>query len=202
MALPDNNDTEDYLSELYQRAARSGIIISSISSPDKAGSASVSYVCGAVNGAAGSQTPVVAASAGTQSSTGENQGASLSGSSAACVEAQFMEVTVQGSWDQIVNFFKYVADSNRIANLKGVSINTAASSGTPGQGASSDLLSAKVDLEIYFKSKNGNGDLTTIAALASGSGFDKNALQNLKNMVYVPYEAPAVAEMGERNIFK
>jgi hypothetical protein len=105
-----------------------------------------------------------------------------------------------------LNFYKYLADSNRIANLSKVSISSkiqASSGGEGSQGSSSDLLSSQIGLVIYYKPKSKTINQTIAKELASGkSGLDQTVLKKLEEIVYLPYVEPAVSETGERNFFK
>ena len=198
VALPADGDQEDYLAELYQRAARSGIIMSNITFTEGSGSVVASYLCGSANTAGN-------ASATSTSSSPSASGASASANSSAlpaCAKNQSVAISVMGNWDQILNFLKYITDSNRVANVTGVTLTPSTSNQGTQQGASSDILNATVNLVTFYKTKSETSNPATILALANGSGFDNNSLQKLKDIVYAPYEVPTVTETGERNIFK
>ncbi|KKT72402.1 MAG: hypothetical protein UW66_C0004G0015 [Candidatus Moranbacteria bacterium GW2011_GWF1_44_4] len=63
-ALPENESPEDYLNELYQRASRSGVLISSFTAATKKGSSGeLAYICGADAASSGSTTGAASAGA-------------------------------------------------------------------------------------------------------------------------------------------
>lgn len=204
-ALPENSDQEDYLVELYQRSSKSGIILNSVNFSG-VNASQAPFDCSVAgntapldsSGAAssGSATPAAAAEGGSTAAV-------MPPVSPVCADGLGVDISVTGSWDQILNFLKYATDSNRLANITGVDLGAGNNgSGSPDQAAAGDILNAKISLEIYSKVKSATSNPATIASLVSGQGFDRNALQSLISLVYAPYAAPSVSQTGERNIFK
>jgi len=207
VALPQDESVENFLTETYQRAARSGVIMSNFSA--KSGTAD--SLCSAAGGAAGTATaesPSSGVSVGDASpdSADFQNTAGAAGSAASCTASVPTQVSFSGNWDQVLNFLKYSTDSNRIANLKSLTISPKGrSSGgveSSGEQAPSDVLSVVVTLEAYYQPKSGTSSPAAIKALASEAGFSENVLKKVQEIVYAPYEPPLVSETGERNIFK
>lgn len=199
VALPEGENAEDYLNELYQRASRSGILVSSFSVSKKNSAGSV-YICNGL--AEASQVlPVASLEAGAGGESLENSSDVSVGApnSVSCVQSSTAQISVKGTWDQLLNFYKYLADSNRITNLSEVSIN--AKRQTIDENPT-DLLASQITLNIFYKVKNGTGNMATIKALTEGVGLNKTVLKKLEEIIYTPYEAPVVTETGERNFFK
>lgn len=187
-ALPAKNDVENYISELYGRASRSGILLNGITSDEKI-STSEAYICGSLS------NPSVSAAdlSGTDGSP-----ASISRS---CVNSVSVKLTASGSWDQIVNFFKYLEDTNRIANITSVSIKSNQKSNSDEQSPS-DLVNATVALSVYYKQKSEVNSPSVASDLVSSKGINEDVIKKLNEIVFAPYVAPDVSESGERNIFK
>ena len=203
VALPEDESIEDYLNELYQRASRSGVLVNNFSASEKAPMGGSSYVCGSSLAGVSDTSSAASSGSGTGSENLSGSNSAVSGGSlvpASCVQGSVIQISVKGTWDQFLSFYKYLADSNRIANVSEVSI------GSKSQGSAesseSDLLESQVTLEVYYKSKSRTSNMATIGALTGGAGFNKNILKKLEEIVYAPYEAPAVSESSERNIFK
>ena len=215
-ALPEEENTEDYLSELYQRALKTGVLMSDFTVSEKTTQSNATYICGSSAAASDNSSATVSeASSGISSPGGPGVGSGVSAMSATqpissassfCVQGLDVQISVQGTWDQFLNFYKYLADSNRIANLSKVSISSkiqASSGGEGSQGSSSDLLSSQIGLVIYYKPKSKTSNQTIAKELVSGkSGLDQAVLKKLEEIVYLPYVEPAVSETGERNFFK
>ena len=194
-ALPAKSEMENYIAELYGRASRSGILLSSITSSEQ-GSTSESYVCGS------SVNPAVSVSAVDPAAASGTAGVLTSVAPQSCANAASVNLAVSGNWDQLISFFKYLEDTNRIANIISVAI-SASTQNKSGEQVSGDLLSATVDLSVFYKEKSeAGGSSSTISSLASGKGFEENVIKKLNEVIFAPYVAPVVSESGERNIFK
>ncbi len=202
-ALPENKSTEDYLVELYQRASRSGIALDSFDVSETPEN-SLTNICGASGQGSANSSGLAAADSALPAENGlEDTGAGLPGATVSppCLGSVGFEVSVKGTWDQLLSFFRYLTDSNRIANIRKVDLSSTTSSGPEGQQPS-DLISAKISLEAYAKPKSKSGNEELLGTLASGSGFNKEIIKKIQETVYAPYEPPLVSETGERNLFK
>ena len=193
VALPENEDLEDYMGELYQRASRSGVLVSNFSLSQGASEGSQAYSCGAQTDAQIAEAGAIAPAPGAGS-------VSSAPASNSCVKITPVKISIGGSWEQLLSFYGYLTDSNRIANITQVAITPR--SQTSAEGSESSILESEITLNLYYKTKSGTGDKTTIDALAQGGGFNQNAFKKLKEIVYAPYEEPVVSDTGERNIFK
>jgi Tfp pilus assembly protein PilO len=193
VALPENEDLENYMNELYQRASRSGILVSSFSVSQGASQETEAYSCSA-------QAIAQSAEPETTAAAPEISGSSPASAPTSCVKVAPVQISVEGSWEQLLSFYKYLTDSNRIANMNQVAI--APGSQTSAEGSVSDILKSEITLKLYYKTKSETGDKTTIDALIQGDGFNQSAFKKLKEIVYAPYEEPVVSDTGERNIFK
>ncbi|MDD5489558.1 MAG: hypothetical protein PHP25_02685 [Candidatus Moranbacteria bacterium] len=196
IALPDEKSAEDYLSELYQRASRSGVLVDAFNVAENSPGTST-YVCGGL--AAVPETSSDASSPATENGSGFAASAVLP-ASAACVQGLAVKISTEGTWDQLLSFYKYLADSNRIANVSEVSI--APKNQASAEGSSSDLLGSQISLNIFYKPKSLTSDMATIGTIASGAGINQGILKKLEEVVYAPYVEPVVSETGERNFFK
>jgi len=202
-ALPAKSDMEDYLAELNTRANRSGVLLGSVSSDEKS-SVLESAACGSsVNPASAA---AVGLSGGESSAGGATQGnMPVAGSSPAaapqsCANAASVALSASGSWDQLINFFKYLEDTNRIANITSVAIGSQPN--VSDQQSAGDLLNASISLSVFYKEKNEVGSSSVVSALASGQGFEESVIKRLNEVVFAPYVPPVVSASGERNIFK
>ncbi len=207
-ALPAKGDVENYIAELYGRASRSGVLLASITSDEKS-AALEPVACGSSANPAVSVTtgPVGTAAADSVSqpsnlpATGNVTSGSPASATQSCANAISVKLTASGNWDQIVNFFKYLEDTNRIANITSVAI-TSSQQNKPDQQSSNDLISASVDLSVFYKEKNEVGSSSIVNSLAGGNGFEESVIKKLNEVVFAPYVAPVVSQSGERNIFK
>jgi Tfp pilus assembly protein PilO len=219
VALPEEKDTEDYLNELYQRAARSGVIMSDFSITESSTGAAASSSAGKFDCSASASTGMEGAAVGVGAATSAPAAGSVPAATgeaaspdmmsvgtsaasvapAACAKSATAKTSIKGNWDQILSFLKYLTDSNRVANLKSVSISAGQSGGEQGD---SDILSIDVELGIFFKTKSTTADPATIGVLTGGAGFSQKVIDKLKSVIYATYEPPQVSESGERNIFK
>ncbi|OGI25212.1 MAG: hypothetical protein A3J76_03450 [Candidatus Moranbacteria bacterium RBG_13_45_13] len=208
VALPESVDVEDYLNEFYQRAARSGVLVSDFAISDASSLSQPSYVCGV---AANSQAGTVSSSGAGTGATNPNTTLDNSGTDAtafaatsSCVLGSAVSATLKGSWDQILSFYQYLFDTNRIANVREISLAVGLMAGQAlTEEAKTDLLETKVSLNIFYKPKSEMSDSGTVNTLAGSGEIKADVLKKLADeIIYSPYEAPSVSESGERNIFK
>jgi len=206
-ALPVKSDIENYLAELNGRASRSGVLLSSITSDEKS-SVLEAGVCDSSAVSAAAAGPSGGGAAGGASQPDNSPGAenSAAGSNPisttqSCVNAVSVKLAASGNWDQIINFFKYLEDTNRIANITSIAI-TSSQQNRSDQQSSDDLLSATVNLSVFYKEKSEVGSSSIVNSLASGKGFEESVIKKLNEVVFAPYVAPVVSQSGERNIFK
>jgi Tfp pilus assembly protein PilO len=198
-ALPAQSYTENYLAELDGRVNRSGVLLSGINLDENSSPGCLSV------------TPAVSLDAPSPSSTAAVDSASQLGSSAAssslnpapqnCLKTVSVKLTVSGSWDQMINFFKYLEDTNRIANITLVSL-SASNQSEQNQQSSDVLLNGGVSLSVFYKEKNMAGSPSSVNSLSSGKGFEEKVIKKLNEVIFAPYVAPNVSTSGERNIFK
>jgi len=211
-ALPAESEMENYMSELYGRASRSGVLLTSITSSEKgfiAGANSCDSASSPVDSTSAPSSFSPAAAGKTSSKASQTDNISPIGitddstaASQSCANAASVQLDVSGNWDQIVNFFKYLEDTNRIANITSVDI-SASTQNISGEQAPSDLLSATIELSVFYKAKSGVGENSnSINSLTSGKGFEENVIKKLNEIIFTPYVAPVVSVSGERNIFK
>lgn len=192
-ALPENKDIDNYLNELYGRVSRSGVLLKNFDVL-KGGSNDQSAICG---GEAGTSAGV--------SQAGENTAASSSAAtspvvSRPCVNSADVNISASGSWDQLLSLLNYSGDTNRVANIRSLSISSAGE-GKQEEG-NSDVLRIGITLRIFDKAKTEMSNIGTINTLASQGTFNEGIVSKLKNTIYSIYEEPSVSETGERNIFK
>jgi hypothetical protein len=200
-ALPDTENIDIYISELTSKASRSGILLSDIELVERSpGAENPLYVCGAVTDGSSASAPS-SISAGTTAETGASDSISnnLANSSSDCLKMIKVSIVAKGSWEQLLDFFKYLEDMNRISNIDGV--NVSIENQGPEQ-ASSDILSVGLSINAFFKKGGQVGDTMLIAGPASQMQLNQKAIQKLKETIYSPYAAPSVSPSGERNIFK
>ncbi|MCX6763062.1 MAG: hypothetical protein NT093_04805 [Candidatus Moranbacteria bacterium] len=200
-ALPDTENIDIYISELTSKASRSGILLSDIELVERSsGAENPAYVCGAVTD--GSSAPAPSSiPVGTTAETGASGSISnnLASLSSDCLEMIKVSIVAKGSWEQLLDFFKYLEDMNRISNIDGVNVSV------ENQGleqASSGILSVGLSINAFFKKGGQAGDTMLIAGPASQMQLNQKAIQKLKETIYSPYAAPSVSPSGERNIFK
>jgi hypothetical protein len=164
------------------------------------GNQSASYVCGA--GLSGDLTQA------DFSAQSQPSGASLSPEAVgitgaenlpvSCLDTIGVSMTTVGSWEQILEFFKYLEDMNRISNIEAVSLSSKSQS---QEQPSVDLLSANISTLAFLKKKS-QGNAALASSLAGQGNFNQKAIEKLKETIYAPYDAPDVSPSGERNIFK
>jgi Tfp pilus assembly protein PilO len=206
-ALPEQEETEKYLAEFYGRVSRSGVLLKSFSLTGESVESLSS--CGTDTGAS-------LLSSGTESSsTAENGGVASTGNVAvvsqslgattlinqiSCPKTIGIDVTVSGSWDQVMNFLKYIEDTSRIANITKTDINSGQAGSNP---ESSDILNAKVSLEIFSKPKSENASIAQVDVLTSGDGLNKNILKKIEGVIYGSFDYNYDEEKtAGKNIFK
>lgn len=203
-ALPEAEDVDVYISEVTNKATRSGVLLTDIRL-DKTASAAESapFVCSAASADAAASSsggvlasPTAATPAGNGSGTLSSSPANLSDD---CLNTYKISMTAKGTWDQLLGFFKYLEDMNRISNIGEATISTEnQSQGQP----SSDLLSVNVSMNAYFKEKNQDVSPAFVASFVNQDQLNQKALEKLKAAIYSPYAAPEVSPAGQRNIFK
>lgn len=192
-ALPEAENVDSYVSELTSKASRSGILLTDMQVAQKSESASTetnpAYVCGAVPVGDASQAAGAPVSGDITGAGGPNS----------CLDKVGISLKAAGSWEQILDFFKYLEDMNRMSNINSISL--AAGTLTQGQ-TSSDLLTADISAAAFFKAKSQGGNAMLAGSLAGQENFNQKAMEKLKEIIYSPYDVPAVSPNGERNIFK
>jgi Tfp pilus assembly protein PilO len=197
-ALPDSENMDAFFSEIITKAGRSGVLLTKIeqSKPNQTGTTTnSSYICGA-EGAAGSGA--AASSTEIGGATGANANSELEASSIVCLNAVSISLSVRGNWDQVLDFFKYMEDMNRVANINTATITASDSQ----QGQSSDLLNIEISMTGFMKKKDQNFNSVSADNLASQGKFNQSGLNKLKNAVYAPYAVEPVSPVGVRNVFK
>jgi hypothetical protein len=198
VALPESNDIENYMSELYGRVSRSGALLGGFGTQSKA-SSGLFYLC---PGSAGS-VPATSSSkndSGTAAAVAEDGAGGVPAPTEACASPVGIAISVTGSWDQLLGLFKYLEDTNRVANISGVSIGLAKKDNQ--DQAAGDLLSASISLNVFYKPKAESINSSVIGNLATAGQFNENSLKKIKGTIFSVYEEPSVSESGERNIFK
>ncbi|MDI6777602.1 MAG: hypothetical protein QMD77_00240 [Patescibacteria group bacterium] len=203
-ALPESEEVDSYMSELYQRVSRSGALLTKFESTKAVSSENISYACvksdetsvsGGIQPSMQGTTPDASKMPATPLASGAAPAVSSS-----CANLATVEISIFGNWEQILGLFKYLEDTNRLANISKVAIRLKEQ--VVQEGGNSDLLSAGIKLNIFYKPKSETGNMTTISSLASGGSFSEEGLKKLKDVVFSAFEEPGVSEAGERNIFK
>jgi len=203
-ALPEGQSIDDYMSELYSRVSRSGMLLKNFATQES-GLVNSPYVCSAGGGAAvGATVPPAGGTPAAAPAMTENVSDTAAAGtplvSATCANALDVSISLNGTWEQLLGFLKYLGDTNRIANVKELTV----ASGANSQQAESnpDLLEADAVVQVYYKPKSEASNIGTISSLTSGRGFNESVLEKIKSIVFSAYEEPGVSESGERNIFK
>ncbi len=192
-ALPETESVDTYVSEIASKASRSGVLLSDIKlDQQNSGGNIYSYVCGANSSEVSGTTTSGAELSGSGSSP-------VGVGSSNCLEAVGVTLGATGTWEQILDFFKYLEDMNRISNIRDASI---ASRVQSQDEIASDLLTVNVSANIFCKKENRTGSLASVTGMVKQDGFNKEALEKVKRVVYSIYDAPTVSPVGERNIFK
>ncbi|MCX6766550.1 MAG: type 4a pilus biogenesis protein PilO [Candidatus Moranbacteria bacterium] len=205
-AFPETENVDAYISEITAKASRSGVLLTDIKLDQTGGTGTnqnPDYVCsGDLTGGsaqAGTSTAAPAQSVGASAMPDASGLQTLSGSSSACLKAITISLTAKGSWEQMLDFFKYLEDMNRISNIEALTLSTQ----TQAQDqATSDILSADISANAFFKEKSQSDSLALASNLASQGSFNQKSLDKLKETIYAPYDVPAVSPSGQRNIFK
>lgn len=197
-ALPESDNIDNYMAELYERVSRSGVLLTKFDAVKSVSSENASYVCGTIEGASVAANAGVAVATPADSAEASIAAAPLTPNS--CANAAVVSLSVAGSWEQVLGFFKYLEETNRLANISKISIQSKEQSGQ--EGGTSDLLDANITLNVFFKPKSEKTDTSAITSLASGGRFSEESLKKLKKVVQSVFEEPGVSEVSERNIFK
>ena len=205
-AFPETENVDSYISEITSKASRSGVLLTDIKL-GQAGSVGTSqnpdYICGDdLTGGmaqAGASTTASAQPVGAAAAPDTSGLQTLPGSSSACLKAITISLTAKGSWEQMLDFFKYLEDMNRISNIEALTLSTQAQ---VQDQASSDILSADISANAFFKEKAQSGSMALSSNLASQGSFNQKSLDKLKETIYAPYDVPTVSPSGQRNIFK
>lgn len=201
VALPDDEEIDSYMSELYGRVTRSGTLLTKFETAKAVSSEDISYLC-----KASAETDIAGLPAANAVPTASSASAatSISGAmpvaSGSCANLAKVDISAVGNWDQVVGLFRYLQDTNRLANISKISIQSKEQAGQ--EGGSSDLLSADISLNIFYKKKKEKASADVISSLAGGGRFNDEGLKKLKKIVFSVFEEPGVSESGERNIFK
>lgn len=191
---------------------KSGVLVENFAVSEGTAQSNSTYVCGSSavvsdNSSADVSETSLAASPSSGGSGTENDLSTtsltppVSSVSPSCVQSLGVQISFKGSWDQFLNFYKYLAESNRVANLLQVSISSSRNQ-ISSEGSESDLLTGQISLAVYYKTKSTVSNQLVVKELASGTGFNQAVLKKLEEIVYSPYVEPAVSETGERNFFK
>lgn len=203
-ALPETESVDAYISELFSKAARSGILLSDVKieqANQGAGAAtSPAYVCSAASGEGLPQGAPSPEEAGSPDAIGGGENpAGQATVSANCLKATGISMTAKGTWEQMLDFFKYLEDMNRISETGLLGLD----SGTESAGQpASDLLTASISLDIFFKPADSKGSVALAQELAARGNFNQKAIEKMKTLIYAPYNMPAVSPGSERNLFK
>jgi Tfp pilus assembly protein PilO len=203
-AFPETEGVDSYISEITSKASRSGVLLTGITLDQKNGGGTgqnASYICGE-DLTGGLDQPGTASLQPTSSVSGVVDASglqNLSGSSSACLKAITISLQAKGSWEQMLDFFKYLEDMNRVSNIGSISLSTGAQ---VQDQASSDILSADISANAFFKEKVQVGSMALASNLASQGVFNQKSLDKLKETIYAPFDTPAMSPSGERNIFK
>lgn len=197
-AFPDEANVDSYVSEMTSKASRSGILLSDIQMNDKSKTASSpesasSYICQANQAGKTIQVADEAGAAGMSELDGS------AGLSSSCLKTVGVSLKATGSWEQLLDFFKYLEDMNRITNVESVLLSTG---GAPQGEPASDLLTADITGSAFFKERIENGNSILAGSVLSQGDFNRQAMERLKEAIYSPYDAPVMAPSAERNIFK
>jgi Tfp pilus assembly protein PilO len=197
-ALPETENIDIYISELTSKASRSGILLSAITlAKGTVGAAGPLYVCGAV---ADGSLILAPSSAPAETVAGApNISSNPASLSISCLKTINVSMTAKGTWEQLLDFFKYLEDMNRISNIGETAISV---ENQAQDQATSDLLSFSVSVNAFFKEGKQTGDAMLAASMANQGQLNQKAIEKLKTTIYAPYDAPAVSPSGQRNIFK
>lgn len=206
-AFPETENVDSYISEITSKASTSGVLLTDISlaQQDSGGAdQSPDYICsGDLTGApvqpdVSSPQPSSADAALPATTSGLPN---FPGPSSGCLKPVAISLTATGTWEQMLDFFHYLEDMNRISNIGALSLSTEDQSQAQGQTAS-NLLSVDISANAFFKEKNQSNNTALASSLASQGDFNQKSLEKLKETIYAPYEAPAVSPGGQRNIFQ
>lgn len=220
-AFPETEDVDSYISEITSKASRSGVLLTNIKLDQKSGAETgqgPGYICGndltgglaqagVAQPAGTSATPqpqatggvAMPAAPGASNVSGLQDLSVSASSSSSCLKAIGISLSAKGSWEQLLDFFKYLGDMNRISNIETVAM----SAETLSQDqTASDVLSADISANAFFKEKAQSGSMALASNLAGQGSFNQKSLEKLKETIYAPYDAPTMSPSGQRNIFK
>lgn len=202
-ALPADKSIDDYIAELYQKVAASGALMTDVASTATTAAKNKPYLCSSSVGAGsvpGSESVPASGSSGSSINSEGTAGAQRQTASY-CGNSTNVSFTAKGNWDQTLNLLKYLAGTNRIANLTEISI-TPAISQDPNAPTNPDLLISKISLDVFFMPEQKTADPKMTEFLASSNGFSQDSLKKIKAIIFSQFQEPSVSESGERNLFK
>jgi Tfp pilus assembly protein PilO len=203
LALPEREDAEKYLAEFYGRVNRSGVLMKNFKFNE---SSETLLDCGKVSGAPLPSSGGESASVVTGSSAVavENNAAisQPTGTVPAenCAKTSSIDVSVSGSWDQVLSFLKYIEDTSRVANISKIEIAPGQSGGDQGMN---DILNVRATLDIFSKTKSENANIMQINSLTSEGGINKGILRKIESAIYGTFDYNYETEKtAGKNIFK
>jgi Tfp pilus assembly protein PilO len=200
-AFPETESVDSYISEITSKASRSGVLLTDIKlNQASSGGTGLSpdYICSgdSIGGVAQAGAAPATVVPGASDASGSQ---SLAVSPSRCLKSVAISLSVKGSWEQMLDFFKYLEDMNRISNINSVAL----SAGTQSQDqSSSDILTASISANAFFKEKTQSGSMALATNLAKQGVFNQKSLDKLKEVIYAPYDVPTVSPSSQRNIFK
>jgi len=205
-ALPETKSVDFYVSELTSKASRSGVLLTDIK-PGNTVSNAVNQTSTCESDSASSsslgavQSPTNAPPANVSSAPTVSgpEAASSAVAVSSCIDTINLNMNAKGTWEQLLDFFKYLEDMNRISNFQTVAIT---SGGQTEDQAASDILSVNVSIKAFYKAKSQSALSNMASGLASQTGLNQKAIDKLKNVIFSVYSAPAVSPAGQRNLFK
>ncbi|MFA6285314.1 MAG: hypothetical protein WC643_02165 [Parcubacteria group bacterium] len=204
IALPESENMDIYISELTSKASRSGILLSDVQKEAVlAGSENAEnlpYVCsGSSEAFPGSTQGGIPAETAAGAPAPANDLSNSTSPSNNCLKMVKISIMAKGTWEQFLDFFKYLEDMNRISNVDKVVVAVESQS---QEQQSSNLLSINISMNAFFKKGRQAGDIMFAAGPATPVELNQKAIEKLKEVIYAPYAAPLVSPNGERNIFK
>ncbi len=204
IALPDSENMDIYISELTSKASRSGILLSDVQKvavlAGSENAENLPYICsGSSEAFPGSTRSGIPAETAAGDSASTNDLSSSTSPSNNCLKMVKISIMAKGTWEQFLDFFKYLEDMNRISNVDKVVVSVENQS---QEQAASDLLSINISMNAFSKKGRQAGDIMFAAGPATPVELNQKAIEKLKEVIYAPYAAPLVSPNGERNIFK
>ncbi|OGI25243.1 MAG: hypothetical protein A3J76_05340 [Candidatus Moranbacteria bacterium RBG_13_45_13] len=205
-ALPETKSVDFYVSELTSKASRSGVLLTEIKPGNTASNvANQTNTCesdsanSSSSGAVQSPTNAPSANVSSVPTVSGPEAASSAVAVSSCIDTINLNMNAKGTWEQLLDFFKYLEDMNRISNFQTVAIT---SGGQTEDQAASDILSVSVSIKAFYKAKSQSALSNMASGLASQAGLNQKAIDKLKNVIFSVYSAPAVSPVGQRNLFK